>query len=69
MTEIEHQARYGAKNASLRSILGIRMIPTCPSLTPCSPPSRTLRAACGGGLWPSWTAAALGASVKLGRGK
>jgi len=32
--------------------------PTCASTTSCSPPSRTLRAACGGGLRPSLTAAA-----------
>jgi transposase len=32
--------------------------PTTPSVTPCSPPSRTLRAASGGGLRPSLTAAA-----------
>jgi transposase len=31
--------------------------PTCASATSCSPPSRTLRAACGGGLRPSLTAA------------
>jgi len=34
--------------------------PTAKSLTPCSPPSRTLRAASGGGLRPSLTAAARG---------
>lgn len=67
MTEIKRKVRYSTKNASPRSILGMRMIPTCPSLTPYSPLSRTLRAACGGGLRPSWTAAALGVSGKLGR--
>ena len=69
MTETKRQTRYRPKNASLKSSLGMTMIPTCPSLTPCSPPSRTLRAAYGGGLRPSWTAAALGASGKLGRDK
>jgi hypothetical protein len=33
------------------------LTPTCASATSCSPPSRTLRAACGGGLRPSLTAA------------
>jgi transposase len=37
------------------------------SLTPCSPPSRPLRAACGGGLRPVLTAAARGALRKSGR--
>ena len=36
-------------------------VPSCTSVTPCSPPSRTLRAAAGGGpRGPSLTAAALG---------
>jgi len=35
-------------------------VPTRRSMTPCSPPSRTLRAASGGGLRPSLTAAARG---------
>jgi transposase len=34
------------------------IVPTRASATSCSPPSRTLRAACGGGLRPSLTAAA-----------
>jgi transposase len=38
----------------------IAAVPTCPTVTPCSPPSRTLRAASGGGLRPSLTAAARG---------
>ena len=38
----------------------IAAAPTSPSVTPCSPPSRTLRAASGGGLRPSLTAAARG---------
>jgi transposase len=35
-------------------------VPTRQSMTPCSAPSRTLRAASGGGLRPSWTAPARG---------
>jgi hypothetical protein len=46
-------ARYSAQGVEI-------VAPTCPSVTPCSPPSRTLRAACGGGLRPSLTVAALG---------
>jgi hypothetical protein len=42
-------------------------VPTVPRLTPCSPPSRTLRAAFGGGLWPSLTAAVRGAREMSGR--
>src|SRR5215469_12745680 len=42
-------------------------IPTCPSLAPCSPPSRPLRAASGGGLRPVLTAAARGATLTAGR--
>lgn len=38
--------------------------PTCPSPTSCSTPSRTLRAACGGGLRPSLTASARDVPVK-----
>ena len=42
-------------------------VPSCASVTPCSPPSRTLRAASGGGLrGPSLTAAARGIT---GRGQ
>jgi Helix-turn-helix domain len=37
--------------------------PTTKSVTPCSPPSRTLRAASGGGLRPSSTAAARGVTA------
>ena len=42
-------------------------VPTCPSLAPCSPPSRPLRAASGGGLRPVLTAAARGATLSAGR--
>ena len=42
-------------------------VPTCPSLAPCSPPSRPLRAASGGGLRPVLTAAARGATANPGR--
>src|SRR5260370_26253340 len=45
----------------------IRQPPTCPSLASCSPPSRTLRAASGGGLWPSLTATVRGALGRSGR--
>jgi hypothetical protein len=38
----------------------IAAVPTAASVTPCSPPSRTRRAAFGGGLRPSLTAAARG---------
>ena len=41
--------------------------PTWPSLAPCLPPSRTLRAASGGGLRPSLTAAAPDARGNPGR--
>jgi len=47
-------ARYRAQDEAIVSA------PTTPSVTPCSPPSRTLRAAFGGGLRPSLTAAARG---------
>jgi transposase len=45
-------ARYSAQGSEIAAV------PTSPSVTPCSPPSRTLRAASGGGLRPSLTAAA-----------
>jgi len=47
-------ARYSAQGEEIAAA------PTTPSVTPCSPPSRTLRAAAGGGLRPSLTAAARG---------
>jgi hypothetical protein len=47
-------ARYSAQGEQ------IAQFPTTPSGTPCSPPSRTLRAASGGGLRPSLTAAVRG---------
>jgi transposase len=47
-------ARYSAQGEQ------IAQLPTTPRGTPCSPPSRTLRAASGGGLRPSLTAAARG---------
>ena len=47
-------ARYTAQGAEIAAV------PTTASVTPCSPPSRTLRAASGGGLRPSLTAAARG---------
>ena len=47
-------ARYRAQGEQIVSA------PTTPSVTPCSLPSRTLRAADGGGLRPSLTAAARG---------
>jgi Helix-turn-helix domain len=47
-------ARYTAQGAEIAEV------PTTKSVTPCSPPSRTLRAASGGGLRPSLTAAARG---------
>ena len=50
-------ARYTEAGAPLASV------PTRRSLTPCSPPSRTLRAASGGGLRPSLTAPARGVSA------
>src|ERR1700721_2764408 len=43
------------------------LIPTRASLAPCSPPSRSLRAASGGGLRPTLTAAARGARQSAGR--
>jgi hypothetical protein len=43
------------------------IVPTGPSLAPCSPPSRPLRAACGGGLRPVLTAAVRGVTLNLGR--
>src|ERR1700756_2811052 len=45
-------ARYSAQGHQIVEV------PTTPSVPPCSPPSRTLRAASGGGLRPSLTAAA-----------
>jgi transposase len=47
-------ARYTAQGAEIAAV------PTTKSVTPCSPPSRTLRAASGGGLRPSSTASARG---------
>ena len=47
-------ARYSAQGEEIAAL------PTATSVTPCSPPSRTLRAASGGGLRPSLTAAAPG---------
>jgi len=47
-------ARYSAQGEEIAAV------PTAKSVTPCSPPSRTLRAASGGGLRPSLTAAARG---------
>ena len=48
-------ARYSAQGEEIAAV------PTTPSVTPCSPPSRTLRAAAGGGpRGPSLTAAARG---------
>jgi hypothetical protein len=44
------------------------MRPASPRLASCSPPSRTLRAACGGGLRPSLTAAARDALIASGEG-
>jgi len=43
------------------------IVPTRPSLAPCSPPSRPLRAASGGGLWPVLTVAVRGVTLNLGR--
>ena len=43
------------------------LIPTCPRMAPCSPPSSTLRAASGGGLRPCLTAAARVAWKASGR--
>jgi transposase len=47
-------ARYSAEGEEIATAQ------TIPSVTPCSPPSRTLRAASGGGLRPSLTAPARG---------
>ncbi len=53
-------ARYGARGEAAE-------VPSCANVTPCSPPSRTLRAASGGGpRGPSLTAAARGVT---GRGQ
>jgi transposase len=51
---------HGPRRLAHYSAQGIEMtaVPTSPTVTPCSPPSRTLRAASGGGLRPSLTAAA-----------
>jgi Helix-turn-helix domain len=58
-------ARYSAQGAE------IAQVPTPPSVTPCSPPSRTLPAASGGGLRPSLTASARGVTqpVQVGTKK
>jgi len=50
-------ARYSAQGEE------IAVAPTTKSVTPCSPPSRTLRAADGGGLRPSLTATARGVTA------
>src|ERR1700746_3545891 len=44
-------------------------VPVLTRVAPRSPPSRTLRAACGGGLRPSLTAAAPDAQALSGRGE
>lgn len=57
--------RYTAQGAEIAAL------PTTKSVTPCSPPSRTLRAASGGGLRPSSTASARGVTgpVQVGTKK
>ena len=45
----------------------MQRVPTCPSVAPCAPPSRPLRAASGGGVRPVLTAAARGATLNAGR--
>jgi transposase len=52
---------HGPRRIASYSAAGeIAAVPTAASVTPCSPPSRTRRAAFGGGLRPSLTAAARG---------
>jgi len=59
----------GVRRAPLRSEPAARNRtgPDPNSIAPGSPPSRPLRAACGGGLRPAVTAAALGATGNHGR--
>jgi hypothetical protein len=53
---------HGPRRIAAYTAQGVEIaeVPTTPNVTPCSPPSRTLRAASGGGLRPSSTAAARG---------
>jgi hypothetical protein len=53
---------HGPRRVAAYAADGVQIaeVPTTKSVTPCSPPSRTLRAASGGGLRPSLTAAARG---------
>ena len=53
---------HGPRRIAAYTAQGVQIaeVPTTKSVTPCSPPSRTLRAASGGGLRPSSTAAARG---------
>jgi hypothetical protein len=61
---------HGPRRLARYSAQGHEMVeaPTAKTVTPCSPPSRTLRAAAGGGLRPSLTAAARGVVPKAGHG-
>src|SRR6266481_7378234 len=56
------QSRSTSYRRSVRAL-----VPTRASLAPCSPPSRSLRAASGGGLRPTLTAAARGVRQSAGR--
>src|SRR5690348_14245859 len=59
--------RHGPVPVHVRSSLVRALVPTRASLAPCSPPSRSLRAAFGGGLRPTLTAAARDADQSAGR--
>jgi hypothetical protein len=56
---------HGPRRVAAYAADGVQIaeVPTTKSVTPCSPPSRTLRAASGGGLRPSLTAAARGVTA------
>jgi transposase len=56
---------HGPRRIAAYTAQGVEIaeVPTTKSVTPCSPPSRTLRAASGGGLRPSLTAAARGVTA------
>src|ERR1700690_3439434 len=71
-TRLLRNASAPLRQASSPLIRPVAMTPMAPpdpnSIAPCSPPSRPLRAASGGGLRPALTAAARGGAWDRGRG-
>src|ERR1700761_5349486 len=64
----EAAQRTAAKDlADAGDCAGMTLVPTCPRVAPCSPPSSTLRAGYAGGLRPCLTAPARDALGTSGR--